>query len=94
MLRSMIADRSQKFKAAMPPSGKESMPEARGRFLGLFESLATAVEENTRDLRKYASPSPTGSDWDGYQWVIAAAAHTLRHVDQIREVKAAAGYPA
>ena len=93
-LRSMIADRSQKFKAEVPPSGKETMPEARGRFLGLIESLATFVEGNAKDLRRFTASSPTGTDWDGQQWVFATACHTLRHVDQIREVKLATGYPA
>jgi hypothetical protein len=31
---------------------------------------------------------------DGYQWVLAAAAHTERHTKQILEVKADAKFPA
>lgn len=31
---------------------------------------------------------------DGYQWILAAAAHTERHVKQILEVMADSGYPA
>jgi hypothetical protein len=31
---------------------------------------------------------------DGYQWILAAAAHAERHAKQMLEVKANAAYPA
>jgi uncharacterized protein YndB with AHSA1/START domain len=92
-LRAFLLDRSRRFPTSNPPAGVESMPEARSRFVTLIDRFATFVEQNSKDLRKYAAPSPAGTEWDGHQWVIGMAGHTLRHVDQIREVKAAPGYP-
>ncbi len=93
-LRIFLRDRSRKFPASMPPTGKQTMPEARARFVEAIEGLAGFVESNTANFRKYAAEGPAGAPWDGVQWIVASAGHTLRHVDQMREVKAASGYPA
>lgn len=44
-------------------------------------------------LRGHVTPHPVLGAWDGYQWVLATAAHTARHIEQILEVKAEAGFP-
>jgi hypothetical protein len=56
---------------------------------------------STPDLRRHAIEAPpltfvtnnAYSLMDGYQWLLAAAAHTERHARQMREVMATPGYP-
>lgn len=50
------------------------------------------IEKTDDDLRHHAFQIP-GGVMDSLQGLLMIAAHTDRHVDQIREVKAAAGYP-
>jgi DinB superfamily len=44
-------------------------------------------------LRGHVIPHPILGPWDGYQWLLAAGAHSARHTDQIREVKADPRFP-
>ena len=57
--------------------------------------------ESTPDLRRHVLESPPlkavskgeHQVMDGYQWILAVAAHTERHAKQILEVKADANFP-
>jgi hypothetical protein len=74
---------------------------------GLLERVASNYAlmeqrlDNTPDLRLHAiEAAPLKAvtkgafvAMDGYQWILAAAAHTERHAKQILEVKAEPGYP-
>lgn len=44
-------------------------------------------------LRGHLVPHPILGPWDGYQWILAMAGHTARHIGQIQEVKADALFP-
>jgi hypothetical protein len=65
-----------------------------------YEGL-TGCLESTPGLRQHALESPplkgvskgAYESMDGYQWILAAAAHTDRHTKQILEVMADPGYP-
>ena len=75
------------------PTGQWSTAEALERFLsGRSETLRLLVA--TPALRAHSMPHPVFGPWDGYQWLLAVAAHCARHIDQIREVKACSGFPA
>ncbi len=51
------------------------------------------LETTEDDLRSHFSESGLG--WiDGYQWLIVLSAHSERHTEQIREVKAHRNFPA
>jgi hypothetical protein len=67
------------------------------------ETLARFLESRTRTLqllaeapalRGHVIPHPVLGPWDGYQWLLAAAAHSSRHTGQINELKASSGFPA
>jgi hypothetical protein len=70
------------------------------RFTVNYDRLAIALE-TTPDLRAHALEAPplkalSGGEYqwmDGYQWLLAAAAHAERHTKQILEVKAGADFP-
>jgi hypothetical protein len=93
----MISDRSQKAQAPEPlrPMGKLG---EREQVVDLFrqrrDETITMVEQTPEDLRgRYFAMGP-GMEMDLYQMVLMISAHTERHVKQMREVKAAAGFPA
>lgn len=91
----MISDRTQKAQAPEPlkPGTKlgaqadviKAFRERRGKTL----DYAGTTKD---DLRAHASESPVGTV-DGYQWLLFIGAHTERHLAQLREVKASAGFP-
>jgi hypothetical protein len=93
--------RLSKFPSPLPPAGGLARSEALGR---IAESYARLNEylETTPDLRHHtveARPLKAVSNgvfdsMDGYQWILATAAHTERHTKQILEVIAEAEFPA
>lgn len=74
------------------PTGQWMTTEALERFRrGRDQTLRLLA--STPALRSYSMPHPIFGPWDGYQWLLAAAAHCERHIDQIREVKASPQFP-
>jgi len=94
--------RDMKLQAPDParPSGRWAPPEALVRLVANCGRLTEWVE-STPDLRQRAieaAPLKAISrgeldEMDGYQWVLAVAAHTERHTKQIREVQGDWGFP-
>ena len=90
-----ITDRSEKFEA--PPQAR---PAARWTPSGALEhflaSRAQGVEWIGRatGVRAHTVLHPVFGPLDGYQWIMAVAAHSARHTQQILEVKADPGFPA
>jgi hypothetical protein len=99
---SQIPDRTTKFKAPdlVQPTGRWTPEVARDRLIRNYAQL-TAYLETTPDLRQHAVEAPplkavskgAYETMDGYQWILAAAAHVERHTKQILEVKADANFP-
>jgi hypothetical protein len=95
--------RLNKFKGpdAVQPAGHCAPAESTGRLLRNYEHLIEYLE-STPDLRHHRRESPPlkavsngeFDTMDGYQWVLAAAAHAERHAKQILEIKAEPGFPA
>ncbi len=83
-------------KAQLPP---EILPTQRWDGT---EALARFVHKRQQNLRMVSGLSrrgrvivhPVCGPWDGYQWLLAAAAHSARHAGQIREVTAHGDFPA
>jgi hypothetical protein len=90
------ADRTVKLPAPprLHPTGKfadapaclEGLGEARANLLAWAQDPAT-------HLRQHVMPHPAFGELHGEQWLELIASHTLRHLDQIRELQAQAGYP-
>jgi hypothetical protein len=89
-----VPSRSTKVQAPLPvtPSGRWSPAEARDLFI---ENRARTVDllAAAPSLRGHVLPHPLFGPWDGYQWILATAAHTARHTSQITEIKACSGFP-
>jgi len=94
--------RLKKFKGpdVLMPAGRWSPGEALDRLLANTSTLAELLE-STPGLRSHATDSPPlravtqgrHEVMDGYQWILTAGSHTERHVKQMLEVKAHAGFP-
>ncbi len=86
---------------ANPVGRFESPAEAKNALLQGFAAL-TEYLESVPDLREHAleaMPLKAATNgvhqvMDGYQWILAAAAHAERHTKQILEVKAHEEFPA
>ena len=57
------------------------------------QATITFLSTTPLDLATYAAPHPALGPLTGLQWAYFLVRHCLRHVDQIDEVKATAGYP-
>jgi hypothetical protein len=84
-------------------SNRQKTGEARvphGTFPGVMESLAS-FRKLRSSITQFAKSSEEdlrgrqlkGGNMDVYQWVLMISTHSQRHIMQIREVKAHAGYP-
>ena len=103
LLVERFPDRTEKFTGppVLFPTGKVTPEQAVERFAGNCGLLIEYLE-STPDLRSHAVPAAplkalTRGKYelmDGYQWILTSAAHVDRHIRQIAEVKADAGYPA
>ena len=82
------------------PQGSSAPAELLQRFAANCTRFVEVLE-TTPGLRQHAIDAPplkaiTKGAFgvaDGYQWILAAAAHTQRHVNQMLEVMADPGYP-
>ncbi len=86
---------------ALHPKGDWTLSEARHRVAANAGKLVACLD-SVPDLRWHVLESPPlravskGEHvlMDGYQWILAASAHTERHAKQILEVRADPGFPA
>ena len=94
MVLANVPDRSTKFQAPEPavPTGRWTPAETHDHFLA-SRTQTVAFLKSTPDLRGHVVPHPVFGPMDGYEWVLAVAAHTERHTKQILEVKADPAYP-
>jgi hypothetical protein len=97
----LVPDRTSKFQApdVLQAIGRWKPAVSMERLLKNYAQLKATLE--TPDLREHAiealplkAVSKGAYDsMDGYQWVLAAAAHVERHTKQILEVRAAPNFP-
>ena len=90
-----IVDRSRKAQAPEPlkPKHKFATPQdAVEHFRQARDANIDYIEKTTDDLRSHFAPGPAGP-MDGYDWFLFMSAHTERHTNQIKEVKADPNFP-
>jgi hypothetical protein len=56
-------------------------------------ALAKAQDESL-DLRGVCAPHFALKELDGYQWLLMTSSHALRHLEQIKEIRGSADFPA
>ncbi len=89
-----VPRRSTRIKAPeqVCPTHRWCAAEALQRFIeGRERTMQLA---STPGLRRHIRQHPVLGPWDGYHWLLAAAAHSARHTAQIEEVKTEPDFPA
>ena len=90
-----VPERKNKVQApeAIKPTNRFGSPQAS--IDHFVESRATTENflKTTTGLRDHAADSPNGQQWDAYEFILLIAAHSERHTNQIKEVKADPNYP-
>jgi hypothetical protein len=97
MIRKVIPDRTQKVQAPEPlrPTTAAKIGRQADTVAAFKDHRAKTIDYATKtndDLHGRIGDSPLGP-LDGYQWLVFIAAHTERHLAQIREVKADPQFP-
>lgn len=94
-----IPNRLRKYPSPVPVAGGLTLLQALDRLASNYAALHDRLETaGLRDRSVDSPPLKAVSDgaydaMDGYQWVLAAAAHTERHTKQILEVMADPRFP-
>lgn len=94
LLPPRVLDRSVKFKA--PPAASPAGEAAPAAVLsGFVEGRAKTIAllESAGDLRSHVVNHPVLGPLDGHQWILATAAHSARHTQQILELKTDPRFP-
>lgn len=91
-----VTNRAEKFKApkSVEPGGRfqtrgdliSGFEQARGKTIGF-------VKTTKADLRNHFADNPVMGVIDAYQWLIFLNAHSQRHLEQIRQIKADPDFP-
>jgi len=92
----VIPERAQKVQTReqFKPSGKYKTPaEGLAAFKEVRTKTITFTRETPLPLHDHILPHPALGPMDAYQWIMFIGAHTERHANQIREVKANPGFP-
>jgi DinB family protein len=88
---------ARKTKAQAPeeikPSNRFGSPQGSIDHFVENRAKTEAFVKDTPGLRDHAADGPSGTKWDAYEWVLLIAAHSERHTNQIKEVKADPNYP-
>ncbi|QOY87152.1 DinB family protein [Paludibaculum fermentans] len=88
--------RDQKLQApeSIQPNGRfTNIADIEKAFRTARDRNITYVRETKDDLRDHFSTHPALGELDGLQWYILIAAHTERHVNQMKEVLANPAFP-
>jgi hypothetical protein len=95
LILSQVPDRTTKVKApeAAVPTGRWT-PEAALQHFMAARASNIALLRSTPDLRDHVVKHPVFGPMDGYQWLLAVAAHSERHNQQVLEVKNDPHFPA
>lgn len=83
--------RHEKTEARKDPQGQKiNVPEALTRFATMHATMLAYATTTIDDLRAHTVP-----EWgvDAYQCLLEISTHEQRHILQIREIKAAPGFP-
>jgi hypothetical protein len=96
LLERVMPDRSQ--KATAPESTQPqrlSQEDVVRRFQELRAQIIRFAGETQTPLKEHTAehPFPVFNTLNGYQWLLIIPLHTMRHDQQIAEVKATPGYP-
>jgi DinB superfamily len=91
-----VPDRTVKRQApeAIKPTNRFATPQDAIDHFVESRAKTEAFLKDTSGLRDHAADNPSGTaKWDAYEYILLIAAHSERHTNQIKEVKADPNYP-
>jgi len=92
----LVPSRGRRVKGpteVMPTQRWPVFEDLLGHFEATRARSANFATETQADLRSHFFPHPFLGDLDCYQWLLFVGTHCERHVRQLEEVKADAGFP-
>jgi hypothetical protein len=94
-LEAILAPRLGKAQApeAIVPKGEMTLGQVKERFAAQRAEIVKFATETDLPLKEHTINNAFFGPLNGYNWLIYAPLHTMRHVKQIAEVKGAIGYP-
>jgi hypothetical protein len=94
-LEAILAPRVGKATApeSLVPQGGMTPAQAKERFEKQRAEIVRFATETDVPLKQYTVDNPFFGTLSGYDRLVYAPLHTLRHIKQIAEVKGTAGYP-
>ena len=94
-LVAVLAPRLGKAQApeAIVPKGGMTQAQVKERFERQRAEIVKFTTETSAPLKQGIVENPFFGPLNGYNWLIYAPLHTMRHDKQIAEVKATPGYP-
>jgi hypothetical protein len=94
-LVAVLAPRLGKAQApeAIVPKGGMTQAQVKERFERQRAEIVKLAMETTAPLKQGIVENPFFGPLNGYNWLIYAPLHTMRHDKQIAEVKGTPGYP-
>jgi hypothetical protein len=95
LILAKVPDRAEKAEAPAPavPSGRWIPAETLEHFLK-SRGETVSLLRSAPGLRGHVVNHPVFGPFDGYEWILAVAAHSERHTKQILELKADPHFPA
>lgn len=96
IIMTRLPDRSRKAQSpeSIAPTGRwPSRDAVVAEFKTRRDQTIEFIEKTPADLRSHMFAHPNFKALDCYQWVLLLAAHSDRHIQQIREVMADPGFP-
>lgn len=94
-IMAFVPARTKKAQAPEPLKPTNRFGSPQGSIDHFLEARAKTEDflRTTAGLRDHATESPAGGMWDAYEWVLFISAHSERHTNQIKEVKADPNFP-
>ena len=95
VIKAALPNRSRRVDAPAAIQPKQGM--TREAVLTRFKEQRARIGAYARDtdkpLKAHTSPNPFFGDLNAHQWLLYVPLHTIRHNQQIAEVKAAPAFP-
>ena len=94
-LVAVLAPRLGRVQApeAIVPKGGMTQAQVKERFERQRAEIVKFASDSDAPLKQFIIANPFFGPLNGYNWLIYAPLHTMRHDKQIAEVKASPGYP-
>jgi CubicO group peptidase (beta-lactamase class C family) len=94
-LKAALPNRSRRVDApgVIQPKGGMTREVALARFKEQRSRIGAYARDTAKPLKAHTSPNPFFGDLNAHQWLLYVPLHTIRHNQQIAEVKTTSTFP-